>query len=266
VTSSDAVAEYAEAALIHLTAVDPGTGVAATYYELDGGEPTVGTSISVATVGEHVLVFWSVDLSGNVEDPREARFTIAAYDQLPPDTVSQVETSYVGVATIPLTAEDDRSGVSATYYRLDGGLQVTGTQVTVSTVGAHTLEYWSVDGAGNIEAVNTATFTVSALPKPTLTRPSAPSSVVHKRSFTVSGYVKPRVAAGSIVKLYLYRYESGHWKLRKTVSAKVADYSTYSRFSVKTSLTSKGKWRVRSYFSDATHAPSYSSYRNLTIK
>jgi hypothetical protein len=57
--------------------------------------------------------------------------------------------------TISLSADDALSGVRATHYRLDGGAQQTGTSISISAEGVHTLEFWSVDEADNVEAANT---------------------------------------------------------------------------------------------------------------
>ena len=80
--------------------------------------------------------------------------------------MSDAEATYVSTATIELTATDADSGVADTFYVLDGGVQVTGTSISVTALGAHTLEFWSVDVAGNVEARNTASFTVTAPPVP----------------------------------------------------------------------------------------------------
>jgi hypothetical protein len=78
VTMSDAVASYSGTATITLTATDEGgSGVVATYWRLDGGAPTVGTSVKVATPGNHRLEFWSVDGEGNEELPHKtANFSV----------------------------------------------------------------------------------------------------------------------------------------------------------------------------------------------
>ena len=52
-TMSDAKATYVSSATIKLTATDAGTGVAATYYMLDGAAQVSGTSINVTAVGAH---------------------------------------------------------------------------------------------------------------------------------------------------------------------------------------------------------------------
>jgi hypothetical protein len=92
-----------------------------------------------------------------------------------PDTVAPVTSSnalatYVGSASITLTAVDNAggSGVAHTYYVLDSDPQAEGLSVSTSALGTHTLEFWSVDVAGNIETPhNTVTFEVTAPPVPT---------------------------------------------------------------------------------------------------
>ena len=60
-----------------------------------------------------------------------------------------------------LSAADSGSGVAHTYYILDGGPQTEGAWVIdYFNIGTHTLEYWSVDKAGNTEAHHTITSTV----------------------------------------------------------------------------------------------------------
>ncbi len=94
----------------------------------------------------------------------------APTDTTAPVTSSNAVANYVSNATITLTATDAGSGVAATYYKLDGGAQVSGKSISVSALGSHTIEFWSVDVAGNIEVHKTASFTVSApapAPEPT---------------------------------------------------------------------------------------------------
>ncbi len=89
-------------------------------------------------------------------------------DTTAPATVSNAVATYVSSASIRLTATDAGSGVAATYYKLDGGAQVSGTTVNVTAVGSHTIEFWSVDVAGNIETHKTASFSITApVPVPT---------------------------------------------------------------------------------------------------
>jgi len=111
--------------------------------------------------GTHTVQFWSVDNASNVETPTIVEFLV---DETAPVTSSDATASYAGTATITLTSQDNTggAGVARTDYILDGGDVATGTVVTTSDVGTHTLEFWSVDVAGNTEATQSVEFAVSA--------------------------------------------------------------------------------------------------------
>jgi len=56
------------------------------------------------------------------------------------------------------------------------------------------------------------------------------------------------VAQGSLarsVTLQFYRYQLGHWVLRKSITAKVSNILTFSKYSRSTYVPYSGKWRVR---------------------
>ena len=160
-------ATYVTSAAIKLTATDAGSGVAATYYKLDGGAQVTGTSITVTARSARTrFEFWSVDVAGNIEAAQDRDLhdhRPGAVDTTAPVTTSDAEATYVTAAAITLTATDAGSGVAATYYKLDGGAQAAGTSITVDRSGAHTLEFWSVDVAGNIETrTRPRRFTITA--------------------------------------------------------------------------------------------------------
>jgi len=164
-TTSNAQSSYVGGANITLTAADD-VAVAHTYYRLDGATQIEGTAIMVSTTGPHTLEFWSVDSSGNIESPHKtASFEITplVVDNTAPVTTSDAVESYVGSARIALSAYD-AVGVQVTHYQLDGGPVLSGSSVDVSALGAHTLVFWSVDWAENIESPNTAHFTITAPP------------------------------------------------------------------------------------------------------
>ena len=176
-TASDSKASYVSSAVIHLTATDNvgGSGVTHTYYVLDGGTQVEGATVSTSATATHTLQFWSVDAKNNVEATKSVQFEVKAPvpDVTAPTTTSNANTTtpYLGLAKIVLTATDnvDGSGVAHTYYILDAGTQTEGTSLSVSVLGTHTIEYWSVDTSGNIEMPhNTAAFTVAANPAPVL--------------------------------------------------------------------------------------------------
>jgi len=145
---------------VSLIATDTGSGVDVTYFTLDGGDLVIGTEVLAASEGTHTVQFWSADAARNVEATNTAVFTV---DRAAPITTTDALASYAGTATITLSATDgaDGSGVSATWFRLDGAQEAAGSVVTTTTVGEHALEYWSVDNAGNVEQSQTATFSVA---------------------------------------------------------------------------------------------------------
>lgn len=68
---------------------------------------------------------------------------------------------YISNVTIKLNATDDFSGVNATYYSIDNGnVSVYSTPFIVTGNGFHTVTYYSIDNASNIEAPKNATFTI----------------------------------------------------------------------------------------------------------
>ena len=173
-TTSDAAPTYLNSATIHLTATDNagGSGVAHTYYILDGAAQTVGTTAVVSSIGLHTVEFWSVDVAGNIETPHHtASFQVTApvLDVTAPVTISNAQPTYVGSAAVKLTATDvGGAGVAHTYYALDGGARTEGTTIVTSALGTHAIEFWSVDGAGNVESPHgAATFLVTSAPAQT---------------------------------------------------------------------------------------------------
>lgn len=83
-------------------------------------------------------------------------------DAVPPTTSSDVKSAYVASATITFSASDNAggSGVSYTYSKIDGAGLLDGPSRLVTGLGSHTLEFWSVDAAGNTESHHTADFSV----------------------------------------------------------------------------------------------------------
>ncbi len=62
---------------------------------------------------------------------------------------------------VTLTAADDDSGIQETYYSInDGSPQSYGGPITISTEGATSLQYYSVDQAGNREDTQTVTVKI----------------------------------------------------------------------------------------------------------
>ncbi|HET6382600.1 MAG TPA: hypothetical protein VFJ58_04340 [Armatimonadota bacterium] len=83
--------------------------------------------------------------------------------------------SFTGPVQVKLSAADNLSGVSATYYTVDGGSQQTYTQpFTIAADGKHTLTFRSEDIAGNQEAARTQALLVdTSIPAITITSPQS---------------------------------------------------------------------------------------------
>ncbi len=167
-----------------LAATDATSGVANSYYTIDGGgQQTYSGAVTISTQGDHTVTYWSVDAAGNTEaaatthiklDNVKPVTTIATSPASPDGANSWFQRSSV---TFTLGASDASSGTASTLYTVDGGAQQTysGT-VTVSGQGDHTLTYWSVDNADNTEAANTTHIKLdNVAPATTIaTTPAAP--------------------------------------------------------------------------------------------
>lgn len=127
-------------------------------YLIDGEGPyTYSDVIGFDNAGEFVLEYWAQSAAGR-EDTKTVTIRL---DWIAPSTTAMTTLSS-GSAEVVLNPSDPHSGIARTYMRLDGGTWRKGTAVTVTTIGGHTLEYYSVDVAGNIESVDSEEFTVSA--------------------------------------------------------------------------------------------------------
>ena len=89
--------------------------------------------------------------------------TITVDDVTPPTTTSDAVPTYGAFATITLDATDTASGVAMTYFSLDGAAAEASTTVFTDILGTHTLSFWSVDVAGNVEDATEVTFHVGAV-------------------------------------------------------------------------------------------------------
>jgi hypothetical protein len=156
---------YVSAVQISLSASDNSSGVQNSYYQVDGGTvQTYGSPFSISANGQHTLDYWSVDGAGNTEAHQSRTVRI---DTTSPVTGSAVAGTtgmngwYVSAVQVSLGASDNVSGLQASYYQVDGGSAQTYTSpFSISANGPHTIEFWSVDAAGNTEAHQTRTVRI----------------------------------------------------------------------------------------------------------
>ena len=101
-----------------------------------------------------------------------------------------------------------------------------------------------------------------------LARISGPSGVRYgTRSYTLKGSLGSWHNSGSsAVRIYLWRYVSGHWKAYGYRTAKMSSYGLWSPYTVKYKFPYAGKWKMQAYHSDSSHATTRSSYTYLTVK
>lgn len=83
-------------------------------------------------------------------------------DAVPPVTSAVNLSDFTSVVTASLVASDgpDGSGVAQTFYRVDSStdqFRLYSGPVVITGFGAHTIEYYSVDSAGNAESVKSST-------------------------------------------------------------------------------------------------------------
>jgi len=77
-------------------------------------------------------------------------------DNTPPATTDNAPTGWQTTPfNVSFTCSDGSSGCGATHYRLDSGYWQTGTSVSISSDGNHTVEYFSQDNVLNNESLNT---------------------------------------------------------------------------------------------------------------
>jgi len=230
----------------------------------------------------------SVSPVAAVEPTPSVEPTSTLDESTPPVTTSDAVGSYDSQATIKLTATDGTGhGVAYLYYSIDGArvhmYRVGIVPQTSFTIDAplegtktHTIEFWAQDDAGNVEAPNSATLTISA-PAPEvvrtraqLTGPMTPWYVNRNVRFTTSGYLFPRHLAGStVVSVTYYRYVNGAYVYYKTLKPGISDsiFNNYSQYRYTTTLPYAGKWRVRAVHpADALHLTSYSAWHNFTVR
>ncbi|HLN61778.1 MAG TPA: hypothetical protein VK464_09520, partial [Symbiobacteriaceae bacterium] len=133
---------------VAFTATDDLSGVAATYYSLDGAAAQTGAAAVISTEGDHLLSFWSVDNAGNVESAQSVRVQV--------DLTAPV----IGHSQAPAANQDgwNNTDVAVTFICSDAlsGLATCSQPVTVAAEGKDQ----SVMGTATDIAGNTATDTV----------------------------------------------------------------------------------------------------------
>lgn len=156
---------FTSAVSVNVTATDETTGVERIEYRVDDGEWTAydGT-VSIADDGKHTVKYAAIDAVGNREDAGSSSVEIDATGPTTEFDTNATKSDYGWYdsdVAVNLSAEDATSGVSETRYRVDGGNWTTYEgNLTVTGDGTHTVEFYSVDRAGNVETNQTRTVSI----------------------------------------------------------------------------------------------------------
>ncbi|MGC2638498.1 MAG: Ig-like domain repeat protein [Acidobacteriaceae bacterium] len=191
-----------------LSATDPGgsnaSGIAHTYWGDNNSSCQPGSTsscsvyssgIAFTSQGTNLVKFFSEDNAGNYSSVGSQTIDI---DETAPSTTIGLSGALVGqvwesAVTVVLTATDNLSGVAATYYSLDGGANTQyGGSFSVSTPGAHTVTFYSVDVAGTKAAPQTTSFTIESPTITTLTASANP--ILVGGSVTLTATVMPSIS------------------------------------------------------------------------
>jgi hypothetical protein len=235
-----------------------------TRYRFAPAGMTLAASEGTATAeGTSTIEYWSTDMYGNAEALKSASVRI---DKTAPVTVDDALLTYNDRAVVHLTAHDGLSGVASTVYAVDG-VPGTGTSVVIADPGPHTITYYSIDAAGNIESMRSSGLWVIPIDTATTMRLSGASSVKAKRSYRLTGAVTPSAATGRVT-IVLKRSVHGHWTSIKTARVTLTD----GRFSYSYTPTVKGTWRAYVTYTGADNSPRGSylaspvTYKTFTVK
>lgn len=165
---------------VTLNASDNLSGVASTFYSINGGAAqTYTTTFSITGDGAYTIEFWSVDRAGNTETHQTATVRI---DSTAPVTQASVSGTagtnnwYRSAVQVSLSATDNLSGVQNSFYRIDGGAtQTYAGPFVLSTLGQHTVDYWSIDNLNNTEGQHALVVNIDTV-APLVTATASPST------------------------------------------------------------------------------------------
>ncbi|MDO9107612.1 MAG: hypothetical protein Q7U89_01280 [Coriobacteriia bacterium] len=91
------------------------------------------------------------------------RFAVCSDVEAPRTSTSLRSSSARVGSVVRFMASDDKSGVSRTYYRLNGRVLVDGSSLILTKLGLNTIEFYSVDAAGNVEQTQKSTVYVKSV-------------------------------------------------------------------------------------------------------
>ncbi|MDF2683274.1 MAG: hypothetical protein K0R47_4464, partial [Brevibacillus sp.] len=154
VTQSDAPAIWSkEDVTVNLKSSDEQSGVAKTFYSIDGAEKVEGTSFKVQEEGIHKIVFYSVDVAGNVESEKTVEVKI---DKTAPVITMELQDQYKLRESVLLSyvAKDSLSGTVSEKMTVlvanetTGKVVMNGSSIQLDKPGVYKVMVTVTDAAG----------------------------------------------------------------------------------------------------------------------
>ncbi len=158
-----------------LSAEDAGSGVASTFYTLDGGEQqTYSGPVTIGTSGDHTITYWSVDKAGNTESPHHSTHikldSVAPTSALTAGSASHAllsgsrlyfNSAVPGSFTLTNSASDATSGPASATFPLVSAAGWTHAAETVTSPsgGPYTSSSYSWTGGAEAPSGASTTFT-----------------------------------------------------------------------------------------------------------
>lgn len=220
--------------LIKFVASDFVSGVAKTYYSIDGKKEERyynALRSSYLSEGEHTIEYYSIDNVGNIEDSKKYTFYI---DKTPPILVDEIlGNSFVvngkeyssGRTKLKLTAVDNKSGIKEIKYSINNEEYIAYEKpfYLTSVSGSLSVKSYAVDKVGNKSVANEKS-TRNKAAYVDLTGPQLKYSFIGK-------YFKTRdtifISQSTKIKLTALDYESGLKSLSYSVNdGKEESYKT----------------------------------------
>ena len=162
---------YKGNASVTLNATDNLSGINVTLYNLSGEWFHYNGTFNVTEEGVNVLEYYSIDNATNEEKIKSVEIKI---DNTLPVTHCDLTGTmgnnnwYVSMVTVSFNATDNLSGIDVIKYKIDDSdWEKYKDSVDVSSNGEHTVYFYSVDNAGNIEEEKNITFKIDK-EKPTV--------------------------------------------------------------------------------------------------
>lgn len=268
----------------------PGSGVVGYSWTLDHAADTMpdtvsegaGTSENYTDLddGEYYFHVRALDEAGNWGDPAHLRVRIDASPDL---ALAAAPTllSYNGETTLTVEMStndgeiDGRDDVTVWHRAATG---VAWSKVATATWDAGDGRYeaecacpenevFQARFAGDATYDAATSNDVAVRVYPYLGRPwSSPSTPTHRRTAYIYGYLEPLHTGRT--KLQIYRLVGSRYKLWANKYATNYAYGTpaFTRYKYTWKPPYAGKWRVRAYHSDASHAAMYSPWRYFRVR